>query len=71
MAEKHACHEANACKYEGGCGESVASNECKGKGECAVPLSEDTWQTAYKKFKADMEKAGKADTLPAPPGAPK
>ena len=70
-AEAHTCHYANECKYQGGCGESVASNECKGKGECGVPLSEDTYQKAYKKFKADMEKAGKADLLPKePPGPP-
>ncbi len=68
---KHTCHYENDCKYQGGCGESVASNECKGKGECGVPLSEGTWQTAYKKFKADMTKAGKADKLPEPPGPPK
>jgi hypothetical protein len=70
-ANEHTCHAENECKYQGGCHESVASNECKGKGECAVPLSESTWERAYKKFKADMEKAGKADKLPAPPGPPK
>lgn len=70
--EHHTCHYKNSCKNLGGCGETVASNECKGKGECGVPLSETTYETAYKKFKADMEKAGKADMLPKePPGPPK
>lgn len=70
-ANEHTCHAENECKHQGGCGESVATNECKGKGECSVPLSESTWQTAYKKFKADMTKAGLADKLPEPPGPPK
>lgn len=70
-ANEHTCHYENECKYQGGCGESVASNECKEKGECGVPLSEATWEKAYKKFKADMTKAGKADKLPEPPGPPK
>ncbi len=69
---KHACNGQNACKNQGGCGDTAGSNACKGKGGCSVPLMEDAWKTAYKKFKADMEKAGKADMLPKePPGPPK
>ncbi len=69
--EAHDCGPKNTCKNLGGCGETAASNECKAKGNCHVPLMESGWQTAYKKFKADMEKAGKADKLPEPPGPPK
>ena len=68
--EAHSCGGQNTCKNLGGCGETVASNECKGHGGCQVPLMKDIWGDAYKKFKADMEKAGKADKLPAPPGSP-
>ena len=74
-ANEHACHTANDCKYQGGCAgdfAKVASNDCKGMGDCGVPLSEGAYEAAYKKFKADMEKAGMADKLPAmPPGPPK
>lgn len=73
-AKEHTCHTANECKYQGGCAPDyakVASNECKGQGDCSVPLSEGAYEAAYKKFKADMEKAGKADKLPEmPPGPP-
>ena len=42
---------------------------CYGAGSSGgVPPSEDTWQKAYKKYKADMTKAGLADKLPEPPG---
>lgn len=68
--EPHACGGQNTCKNLGGCGESAASNECKGQGGCHVPLMESAWETAYKKFKADMTKAGFADKLPKPPGPP-
>ncbi len=69
---KHECSGQNACKNQGGCGETAGSNACKGKGGCHVPLMEAAWETAYKKFKADMEKAGKAEKLPQePPGPPK
>jgi hypothetical protein len=67
----HDCSGKNTCKNLGGCGDTAVSNECKGKGNCHVPLMESAWKTAYEKFKADMEKAGKADKLPAPPGPPK
>ena len=63
-------HYENECKYQGGCGKSVATNECNKKGECAVPLLEGTWKRAYEKFKADMTKAGGSGE-PEPPGPPK
>ena len=69
-AEHHVCGGQNACKNLGGCGETAASNECKGQGGCHVPLMESAWEVAYKKFKADMTKAGFADKLPKPPGPP-
>jgi len=68
---EHACTGQNSCKNLGGCGETAGSNACEGKGSCQVPLMEKAYETAYKKFKADMEKAGKADMLPEePPGPP-
>ncbi|MCA9068290.1 MAG: hypothetical protein KDA84_05175 [Planctomycetaceae bacterium] len=69
--EPHSCGTENTCKNLGGCGPTAASNSCKGEGGCQVPLMKTAYETAYKKFKADMEKAGKADKLPKePPGPP-
>lgn len=69
--EHHSCGGQNTCKNLGGCGDTAASNDCKGQGGCHVPLMKSAYETAYKKFKADMEAAGKADKLPAkPPGPP-
>jgi hypothetical protein len=69
--EPHECAGHNTCKNLGGCGETAGSNECKGQGNCHVPLMDSAWQTAYKKFKEDMTKAGMAGKLPEPPGPPK
>jgi hypothetical protein len=70
--EPHSCGGLNTCKNLGGCGETAGQNSCKGEGGCQVPLMESAYATAYKKFKADMEKAGKAELLPKePPGPPK
>ncbi len=33
-----------------GCGETGGRNECKGKGECGVPLKEETWKKVRAKF---------------------
>jgi hypothetical protein len=49
----------NDCAGEGGCGEHPGENECKGRGECAVPLSDKPWAKARKNFEAAMTKAGK------------
>ena len=42
-----------------GCGEHPGENQCKGMGECAVPLSDKAWAKARKNFEAAMKKAGK------------
>ena len=55
----HKCKGMNDCAGEGGCGEHPGENECKSKGECAVPLSDKTWAKARKNFEAAMTKAGK------------
>ncbi len=60
----HACGGKNACKNQGGCGDTVASNPTKDKTGCAVPLSKDSWENAYKKFEAAMKEAGMGDKLP-------
>jgi len=66
--EKHACAGENACKGHGGCGANPGENQCKGKGKCAVPLGEKAW----KKARANFEKAYKAkyDKAPRPAPAP-
>jgi hypothetical protein len=50
----------NDCAGTGGCGEKPGENNCKGMGECAVPLKDDkTWEKARKNFEAAMKKADK------------
>jgi hypothetical protein len=58
-AEKHDCHGMNMCKGQGGCGETAGQNGCKGKGNCAVPLSDEAWAKARKKFEELMSGASK------------
>jgi hypothetical protein len=55
----HKCKGMNDCAGEGGCGEHPGENTCKGKGECAVPLSDKAWEKARKNFEAAMKKAEK------------
>ena len=58
----------NACKNQGGCGETPGENECKTKGACKVPLSKKAWKTARKRFEDRMKKAGKKfGDAPKPP----
>jgi hypothetical protein len=58
-AAAHDCNGMNDCKGLGGCGESPGQNECKGKGGCEVPLSDQTWPKARKRFEELMAEAGK------------
>jgi hypothetical protein len=55
----HTCGGENNCRGQGGCGEHPGENSCEGKGKCHVPLSEETWPKARKRFKELMEKEGK------------
>lgn len=65
---EHVCKGHNDCAGEGGCGEHPGENTCKGMGECAVPLKDETWAIARKKFEAAMTKAKKkfGDAPPKP-----
>lgn len=68
-AKAHLCHAMNDCKFQGGCGESVGTNDCQGKGECAVPLNETAWTAARERFEAAMQQGGtEFGTAPAPQG---
>jgi hypothetical protein len=58
-ADAHTCHYENKCKGQGGCGETAGRNACAGKGECAVPLAEDTRLKVRKAFEEAMQAAGK------------
>jgi len=58
IAKHHTCHADNDCKYQGGCQESVGQNDCNGKGECGVPLSDDSWKKARAAFEKAMKTAG-------------
>ena len=58
-AKAHSCHAANDCKGQSGCGSHPGQNECKGKGECSVPLSDDTWKKARKEYEKQMKLAKK------------
>jgi hypothetical protein len=62
----HGCHGGNDCRGQGGCGKKPGENECKGQGECAVPMEDEVWEVARKRFEEEMQKAGKA-VGPAPP----
>lgn len=65
-AGKHECKGQNACRGQGGCGEHPGENQCKEMGECAVPLKDETWKKARKRFEELMKKEGKK-VGPAPP----
>jgi hypothetical protein len=58
-AKEHTCHKHNECRGQGGCGEHPGENSCKGKGECAVPLMDDIWDKARKRFEELMMKEEK------------
>ncbi len=58
-AEKHTCNGDNACKGQGGCGNRPGENSCKGRGKCNVPLTDQTWPKARKRFEQLMKAAGK------------
>ena len=49
-----------------GCGGKPGENECKGKGECGVPMSSGAWKKARARFEELMKKEGK-EVGPAPP----
>ena len=57
--KEHKCKGMNDSAGESGCGEHPGENQCKGMGECAVPLSDKAWAKARKNFEAAMKKAGK------------
>jgi hypothetical protein len=44
-------------------------NACKTQGECAVPLSEDTWKKVREKFAAEYKKQNEGKELGAAPPA--
>ena len=56
-AKAHTCGGENDCRGLGGCGEMPGENDCKGKGKCHVPLDNDAWPKARKRFEAEMKKA--------------
>jgi hypothetical protein len=66
-AAKIGCATENECKNQGGCGMRPGENECKYKGQGAVPLTEEAWPRARKRFEQRMRTAGKKFG-PAPPG---
>ena len=58
-AKAHTCGGDNDCRGLGGCGEMPGENACKGKGKCHVPLDNDAWPKARKRFEELMKKEGK------------
>jgi hypothetical protein len=56
---QHGCSQQNACKGQGGCGETPGDNDCKTKGGCAVPLGGDMWTKARAKFESRMKQQRK------------
>jgi hypothetical protein len=64
-AEKHGCKGDNACKGQGGCGAHPGENACKSMGACAVPLKDQAWAKARKRFEEVMKAEGKT-VGPAP-----
>src|SRR5262249_18064719 len=58
-AEAHTCGGDNECAGLGGCGAMPGENACKGKGKCHVPLEDEAWAKARKRFEAEMTKAKK------------
>jgi hypothetical protein len=61
------CAQENECKGQGGCGMRPGENECKNKGQGPVPLTEEAWPTARRRFEARMRRGGKP-VGEAPPG---
>ena len=64
-ATAHECATLNSCKGQGGCGAAPGENKCKSMGQCAVPLKDEAWSKARKRFEELMAKAGK-QVGPAP-----
>ncbi len=58
-AKAHTCAGENACLGLGGCGETPGENKCKGMGKCHVPLKDEAWAKARKRFEEVMKKADK------------
>jgi len=58
-ATAHECATLNSCKGQGGCGAAPGENRCKSMGQCAVPLKDEAWKKARKRFEELMAKAGK------------
>ena len=58
-AKAHTCGGDNDCRGLGGCGAMPGENACKGKGKCHVPLDNDAWPKARKRFEELMKKEGK------------
>ena len=58
-AKAHTCGGDNDCRGLGGCGEMPGENACKGKGKCHVPLDNDAWPKARKRFEELMKKENK------------
>ena len=58
-AKAHTCAGENACLGLGGCGETPGENKCKAMGKCHVPLKDEAWAKARKRFEAVMKKADK------------
>jgi len=58
-AKAHDCATLNECKGQGGCGAAAGENKCKGMGKCHVPLKDESWGKARKRFEELMTKAGK------------
>lgn len=55
----HTCAGSNACTGQGGCGANPLQNDCKGHGTCHIPLMDDAWEKARKRFVEQMKKEGK------------
>ena len=57
--EAHSCKGENDCRGQGGCGEKIGENACKGMGGCEVPLTDEKWKKARKRFEQVMAAEGK------------
>jgi hypothetical protein len=58
-AKAHTCAGENDCAGLGGCGEMPGENKCKAMGKCKVPLKDEAWTAARKRFETVMKKAEK------------
>ncbi len=67
----HECATMNDCKYQGGCGENPGSNECKGMGDCHVPMKPEhgAWEKARMAFEERMKAQKKEFGKPPEPAA--